>query len=720
MTADLSLLTTAAEKWDAAAKDFEKVQQAYDSQVKSIGDDGSWTGVANQFARPNMQQTHDQYSAAVKEARAVASLLRDAHAQFTNLRGKLKSAVAEAEKQNMKVGGDGRVRYTLRDDPTARHDPDYQTQIAKIAAAESSWAQQISGLVQAFDDADHGVKLALTAAVRDADFFDGTGGKGFNAGAEGDLRKVEVAEATRLAKRLNSGKHLDADELAEAQWLFRDVAQDTKSSQTFLDNIGPDGTIELTNKLNGLALSNDKARHQVYENMEAGLAGTVSTATANASSSFYDKWRDGLRKAGSKNFGSTRYPLYGYQSFVSLLEHHNHYGKQFLNDLGDDIIGTEKKEHGIWNQWRNRPGAESDPRWQSHPGIGNDPLDHLLGVMSKDPDAATSFLDPGIGGKNSRLQYLLHDRSWPTITLDVSGTHLTQDDPSNRAGLGSAIEAAATGREPNSAMGRPGPHTEEQARVMQQTIGTLDAGHQGDSLPANLRKPLGRALNDYVADTHDILHGQNGTQGSQHVRGAGKDSHIANSLASVTRVLRGVSDDDETYAMLYRSENSYSADILSQGIHHGDTSNEIGDWNHRATEVGKVRGVYNMIGADVIADKRDNKVTWVNDMTRYGYHGMGALANKIPVVGDEAQRLVDGLTYEWSKDAITEANNLARADNSANYASGIDGTYELIDMWADGRGMDRNATAVSRMRDEAEHGYTAGREAGFSALRPPV
>ncbi|MEU2873658.1 hypothetical protein ABZ769_31405 [Streptomyces olivoreticuli] len=706
MTTDLSLLTTAATKWETAAKDFETVQKTYDSQVRNVAADGSWTGVAaNQFLETTKTQTYNQYTAASTEARAIASLLRDAHGQFTELRGRIKSAVAEAAEKHIKIDENGIAKSTQQFDAAARHDPDYRTALSDIAQAEEAWTQLIAGLVRAADDADQGVKLALQAAVQDTDLTDGFA-NGFNAKAEGDIEKVEAKKAAELATKLGSKGHLDTKEMAELERLFRDNSENRTFSRTLLDNVGADGTIQLSNKLNDLA-SSDKSHKQDYLALQGGLATSVSAATSDPKSPFYEKWREELRKVGTKNFGSKTDPVYGYQSLVGLMEHHGRYGKQFLNDLGDDIIATERKDKDVWTQWHK------------HPGTASDPLDHLLGVMSKNPDAATSFLDPGAEGKNGHLQYLLKDRNWPKVAMNGPGMLSFKDDPDSKAGLGLAIEAASTGHEPNAAMGKPGPHSEGQARVLQQTVSALDSDGKGDSISANLQKPLGRTLNDYVADTHYILHGPDGTQGSEQIRGSGNDSHIANSQAGLIRVLRGVSDDDETFAMLYKSENAYSADVLANGNHNGDTSNSIGDWNNRASEVGKVRGVYNSIGADAILDKRDNKVTWANDVARYGYHGLGTLANKVPIVGDEAQRLVDAMTYEWSKDAIAEANNNARTDNSRNYAIGIDGTYDLINKWADGRHTDWHVVAVNSMRHEAEQSYTAGRDAALTALRPP-
>lgn len=490
MTTDLSLLTTAAAKWEAAAKDFETVQGTYDSQVRNVAVDGSWTGTAaTTFRETTKTQTYNQYTAAAAEARAVASLLRDAHGQFTELRKKLENEVKRAEEAGMKVSENGSATFdfakadkALAD--AARHDPDLHT-------TEATWSARIATAVQAVDDADQGVKLALQAAVQDTDLFDGFA-NGFNAKAEGDIEKVEAKKAAELALELDSKGHLDEKKLAELERLFRDNSGNKEFSRTLLDNVGADGAIKLSNKLDGLT-SSDKSHKQDYLALQGGLATSVSTATADAKTPFYEKWREELRKAGEKNFGSKTNPLYGYQSFVSLMGHHDQYGKAFLNDLGNDIIATEKQHDGIWNRIAG-----------GHKGIGNDPLDGLLGIMGKQPDAATAFFDPGADGKNEHLKYLLKDRHWPKwTTVGPAGIH-DLDDPASRMGFGSALEAAATGKVPGTHHALGG-HSEAEARVMHDTIRVLNSDWKGDKLPQNLRSPLGHMLTDYTSDTHEIL-----------------------------------------------------------------------------------------------------------------------------------------------------------------------------------------------------------------------
>ncbi|MEV4741911.1 hypothetical protein [Streptomyces sp. NPDC049555] len=717
LTADLGLLTTAAEQWDAAAKKFDSVLKTYDSDVKSITTDGSWSGQAHIVAQPSMQQTHTELASAAKEARAIASLLRDAHTHFTELRGKLKAAVAEAEKADMKIDDQGRATATVRNDPAATHDPDYRAQSAKIAEAEASWTRHIAEFVQAFDDADQGVKLALTAAVQDTTPLDGLGG--FNANAEGDIEKVEVREATNLADKLRSGKHLSTQELNEMQWLLRDVGHDEQSSRTFLDNIGPDGTIELANKLNGLAYDSDKGHQRTYLNIESGIAGTIATATADPRSSFYGKWREGLRSAGEKNFGKKTDPLYGYQTFVGLMEQgKGRYSGTFLNDLGDDIIATEKKHEGIWTQW-TAPRA----------GVASDPLDHLLGVMSRTPDAATSFLDPGTDGKNGHLKYLLKEREWPRIALNGPGALMFMDDPTSKAGLGAALEAAATGHEPGTKHTLGG-HTEAQARVMHDTIRVLNSDGHGDKLPANLRSPLGNMLADYTGDTHQIL---SRTREDYKVSGAegkvwedGGVVHMAVGKDDLVRVMRGVADDPAAFARMYNAERQYAADTLSRVPFNGDPDTRAAVIEAASSAY----GFYDGISSDVVFDKRDKAIQWARDVSHAVTGTSGALLNFIPadvaegvpmpkgvkVGADALNRITDFTMYEWTKEQISEASAAAGAENRAKFNHGQRQVDSLVVEWGRVNGHDPNEGVIRHLVGSGQERHNSARDEAFISL----
>ncbi|MEV4501335.1 hypothetical protein [Streptomyces klenkii] len=706
MTTDLGLLTKAAEKWDQAAKDFESVQTVYDSQVRNIATDGSWTGVSSMSAYAASKLTYEQYAGAVKEARAIASLLRDAQAQFTELRGKLKHEVAQAVEAGMKVSDDGTARFdfekaskALAD--AARHDPDLHT-------TESHWTQSIGNLVQAFDDADQGVKLALTAATKSSDVLNG-GVHGFNAKAEGDIEKVEGRRQAELARLT----HWDDKQLAEMQRLERDNKNSAEFSRTFLAELGADGTIDFANRLRGLT---GGEKRQEYEQLQNGLATNISAATRDVNSPFYEKWREGLRNAGTKNYGSETDPYYGYQSFVSLMEHHDRYGKQFLHDLGNDIIDTEKKHKDIWTQWRR------------HPGIASDPLDHLLGIMGKDPATATSFLDPGADGKNDHLKYLLKDRNWPKIALNGPGALLSQDDPAARIGLGAALEAAATGEVPGTKHALGG-HTEAEARVMHDTLRTLNEGGKGDKLPANLRAPLGNMLTDYTSDTHEILSRTNENYkklgGEGGVWKDGNSVRMAVHKDDLVRIMRSVAEDPTAYASMYNAERQYAADTLARVPFNGNADDRAAVIEAASSAY----GFYDGVSSDVVFDKRDKAIQWARDVSHAVTGSSGAALNFVPAqIGGEdtpkgikvgldiANRITDFAMYEWTKEQISEASRAAGEQNRAQFNHGQRQVDSLIVEW--GAKNDHQATdgLVRHLVGSGQERHDSARNEAFITL----
>lgn len=669
MTTDFALLTTAAAQWDAAAKDFEAVQKTYNSQVRNVAIDDQWQGFARTFAEIANTRTYEQYTAAATEARAIASLLRDAHAQFVELRGKMNSVLADAAKEHMKIDDNGRATYTKRNDPGTKNDPDAATAIPK---AEAAWTQRIADVVGWFDDADQGVKLALAAATQDSDPNDGID-HGFNAKAEGDVEVVEGRRQAELA-RLD---HWDDKQLAEMRRLERDNKNKAEFSQSFLAALGPDKAIDYANRLRGLTKGDKK---QDYQELQNDLAANIASATEDAKSPFYEKWRKDLRDAGAKNYGSKTDPFYGYQSLVSLMGRHKSYGGTFLNDLGDDIIDVEKKHKDIWTRWRPRPGIVSDP------------LDGLLGVMSGNPGAATSFLDPGTDGKNDHLKYLLKERDWPKIAMNGPGALIAQDDPSSKTGLGLAIEAAATGHEPLHEGAKPKvdvTHTAAEARVMRDTINLVDPG-SSSAAPTHLRRPLANALAEYSADTHEILSGNNPDYRKHAASGVwDQDGRVSFSTDQdkLIRAMRGLSEDPNAYATLHYAESQHISHELEK------LPADATDYDRKTPldKAGAALGAYSAIRSDVINDERSSAYSGADWKSKVAYHILGGAVTPVTVgagkfpIGDALQRGVDYWAWEWSNEMKGKADAAANIKISDHHLEANNQMSEMIEGWAKGK-----------------------------------
>ncbi|MFJ4476136.1 hypothetical protein [Streptomyces xanthochromogenes] len=201
LTTDLSALTTAAEHWDGMAGEFHQQETAYQRDVHGITLSPGWSGLSAEAANGRFDATLKQFQAAQVEAKAMASLLREAHTDFTDLRKKLESARADAVKAGMAVSEAGSVSYdtthlTEGERGALHHDPDYQESVRKAVA---SWQAEIDRIVKAVNDADADVENALTRVVIDSDISDGTL-TGFNGRAHGDTKTYED-EAKREAAR---------------------------------------------------------------------------------------------------------------------------------------------------------------------------------------------------------------------------------------------------------------------------------------------------------------------------------------------------------------------------------------------------------------------------------------------------------------------------------------------------------------------------------------
>ncbi|CAM5549113.1 hypothetical protein SALBM311S_12034 [Streptomyces alboniger] len=179
-----------------AAKNFHEQEKAYKRDVHGITLGPTWTGLSADAASRRFAITLKEFQNAQTEATAIAGLLRDAYAQFVDLRKRLESDRDDAIAKGMKVSDEGVVSYdtTLLSDgerTALHHDPDYQDSVRK---AVSSWQQRIDQAVKAVGDADKGVEIAFKAVVIDSDARDGTF-NGFNGAAMGDIEKYETEVA---------------------------------------------------------------------------------------------------------------------------------------------------------------------------------------------------------------------------------------------------------------------------------------------------------------------------------------------------------------------------------------------------------------------------------------------------------------------------------------------------------------------------------------------
>ncbi|MFG2644560.1 hypothetical protein ACGFYP_26735 [Streptomyces sp. NPDC048370] len=709
MQTDLGKLSTAADGWKSMAEKFKKVEDLYEKDVQKVASGGPlWTGQAQQIGATNFGITRSELDSAQKEAKAMESLLRDAHSTLTELKGRVTTAVKEAVDAGMKVSESGVASYdfskvTDKEAYTIRHDPD-------LRSVEQSYTKKINDAVNAVTEFDKDVKTALL----NASGADGTAPLGFNSKPVGD---VEAVEALALSEKVRNGD-ASKKELEQYRDILEKNAKDKHFSEAYLHALGAKDTLKIADEMNLAANERgiSDADKKLYNSINASLADTIASGTKDPNSYAYRPFVDGLKEIGDDNITGNLRPSHGYQHLVTLMSQGNaDYGKEFLNEIGNDMIRVEKDKENIWAHHFDG----------QRPNLMHDPVDGLLKIMSKDPSDAEYFLDPKApGNENDHLKYLLTDRKWVDPWMSAPGYVDEMEDPFKATGLGAAIQSAATGHAPGEKLGDVGPHTEGQARVMHNAVRFLDSEMAGDKFPddlKNLQKPMGHALADYVSDTHVILNGEDsnygGSGGKDTIYGSGDNAHMAVGQGSLMRVMRGVGDDSEAFALIYEAERAYSAQQLADAPPFtGDAKHgESAEWNQRSRDVGIAMGALNGIGADVYIDKEDDKVKWAESTAEYSANGVNSVVGEIPFAGSAAGAIVDTVKYEWVKDVTDAAEEQGKKDSSNNYSAGKDGLNHLFQGWKDTEG-NLHSAAYGSAKDAANSGYEDGRGAAAAHL----
>ncbi|GGT41013.1 hypothetical protein GCM10010207_46470 [Streptomyces atratus] len=746
MTTDLGLLTAAADKWESMAGEIKKVEDRYGDTVQKITMGQNWTGISAGVAHTNFAATRYEYSAAQIQAKAIAGLLRDAHGQFTDLKNRLETAREEAIAAGMFVSEQGNVAFdyaklTPSQRSAYQHDPDGKAEVQK---AVTKWQQHLDDCVKAVSEADQGVKIALDAVGVDSnkDAF-GKGNdetyNGFNVDAQNDIEVYEARNAEDIATRINSGDKVSAADYAELNRSFRDNSGRTEFTQTFLNGMGAQNTLQFTNKLNDLAYQDDKKGKQTYLDLQKGLANSLSNAMQDPKSKFYKDFREQLKTAGVEKFNLKEaaegpntisrghgQQVRGYQSLITLMQNGDGYSAPFMHDLADDIRSAEDKKRGgdpnIWDLQGDFSGKNGG--W-----FANDPLDGLLGIMSKDPAVATSYLDPGADHKNDNLQYLLKERDWKFNDTPVwHGNIETHNDTESegtdaRTGLGLLLESSTTGHTPLGPNQDPWPatpHTEGQARIMHDVISGLGPDQK---VHENMREPLAHALATYTADTHEILGGLD----SKYISAAGAGyfqdgdkTHMAVSQKDLVQFMRGLSEDPEAYGTLHKAESRY-IDLSLEQIPKGAQGSEL---TNPINKAGTALGVMSSIREDVINDGRMAGYSEADWKAKLAYHVIGGAvtpmyfttAGGVSIAfGDSIQRGVDTWAWEWGNRMKGEVDAKANPQIADEYLSVNTQAPILIREWANDRADISESDIQDYTRDVLE-GRVRGTETAHKYL----
>ncbi|NSC21396.1 hypothetical protein FM076_09330 [Streptomyces albus subsp. chlorinus] len=685
MKADLSALTETAKNWRAMAERCGTLRDNYRDHVrkKLTG----WKGESAGAFWKSSDITLHELSASKRQATKIAEVLDDAHGRLVKAREHLKNVRDQAVHEGgMKVDEYGKCNLDTSD----LSDKEAQSALRDPgrADAEAKWNGRIQKAVQHVEDVDHENMLALKAAATDKDGKGESGG--FNSKAVGDVEKYAAQRSAELAARLDSLKNgggLTARERHDLQVMLRANADDTYFTRTMLDSLGPDGLIDATNQLNALAYRTDKGHQEQYLGLEKSLATSLATATRvpvfrdgdgkriplssaeygkkytawlhSGDGEFYDKWRSGMRKAGVAEWSYSLRPATGvgdassygrgYQTLVTLMKHGDGYSPQMLHDLGDDIRAAEEKDPDIWDHAGFGKGVSTTsglPEMRSAT-FENDPYDGLLAIMSKHPETAAGYLDPASDAdldkdgvqKNDRMEYLVKQRDWKIVDVDVYDTD-DRLDKDARDGFEAALKAGATGRLPDTVATVDSPkHSAANAGVMEEAVRVFGYTPGKDDVSpiakgedfAGFRRTLAEMIADYPGDV------QRETYGDDRLPVRGHPAKF--DPGALHEYLNQVGRDPYGYGVVKASQQMYTVEHLQDVIRDlppGADASDVRDYVGDAVIGGAyVSGVLSEAKADALYDDKvaeaedfnksaDEASKWVNRFVGLGTGNLGS------------------------------------------------------------------------------------------------
>jgi hypothetical protein len=262
-----------------------------------------------------------------------------------------------------------------------------------------------------------------------------------------------------------------------------------------------------------------------YKAELAALGTTLGTATRNTSpdlalpSDYAQKWVDQFTADIEQDGDTIRDSNQGNALALSYLLKYGTYSTPFLDKVATDAYDYER-DHDDSPVWAPKTGADygfpADPDWDRQGPANLDVLSNIMRGLSHNPDAAQHFFTQGgdekveINGHdveiNSRLKYLLQDRTWSRDRMSDEGD-----------GLGDALRAASTTFRNRLESG------ETSATIASQTIALLgdktgDGAHGGHwylfgggssagwKMPTALRSDVADILASYVPDLFREYH----------------------------------------------------------------------------------------------------------------------------------------------------------------------------------------------------------------------
>ena len=390
--APLGKLKQAVDDWSQMVAKLEQLAEDARNTMLANARKADWRGANASVSKSFIQKTAKEFDDAAKAAKGIKLILEDGYAAFKKAQDDLRHLIdVEAPSKQLTVSADGKVsaRNPLSENHTARHDPDYETLLAKERKAIEALQKRIDAVVEACDDADQSTSRALRANItKDPHNFSAP-----------KYDSLDAEKAQRAADLASKGTDLTRTELQQLNELLRDNHRSPVFATAFYRELGPEKSLIFFGQLASDPYTDptnvDKQRLKAVQELQRNLGLNLATATdPDNKPHLSDKWQSEIRRLGTQRLMLNPYDQsgpYGYQLLGGIMRYGN-YDAKFLNPIAEHVTQLHAKDPHMFSASKPTPGMG---RFNFNPsgknGAGFDPVVSMLEALGHSPEAAKEF-----------------------------------------------------------------------------------------------------------------------------------------------------------------------------------------------------------------------------------------------------------------------------------------------------------------------------------------
>lgn len=577
LNARLGSLNDAVGDWTHTVDRLKKLEHQAASGLVKKAEKADWAGENAGITLPFVRKTAKEFQDALKEARSIRNILRDAHSEFKTAKEKLTEIVNAAPDQGIRIDANGTVSYLIHPDRRSKDSTAPEPSEADFEKARND----IKAALDKANEADEIASRALRTLVgKDKHNFSGTDYDSLKQAGKAQ----DAQDARAAAKIVAKGDDASPEEIARLNKYFQENKGDQYFAERFALAVGVKGNLEywadMGDPSDGSRLGLDHAKKikELQENWSMTLA-----AATHSDSAEMTRWKSDMIKAGDDIIQTRGTSAYGFQVMSNLMRN-GVYSTKFLNDFLNATVVAERRmtsDGAIKPNQAWESGLSMPPRlnWINKEDLGTDPMTGLMEALGHNPDASLNFFNASTklgDDKLSNWDYFVgHGKDARTWPVDMDGK------PKGYDNLGHALESATLGYAYDASdPSMPPLKTEEQIEAREARTGLMSKIVSNYSSADVIDKQPGMtdSLARMAAGHIDSLNysaadfgGSSESNGRDARFGYEKNHLLDFGSTQTTNFLRALAGDEDAYNTVSSAQQTYGTSVMaSQGDDRGD------------------------------------------------------------------------------------------------------------------------------------------------------